>query len=92
MHYSFLKEFSFHGQISMCWQTHEVIFLMLKAATTFLHNNACSYGASPVGKFIREERINIMNPSPIPPLITSEEIVFKMKTHLTRVPFDQNAD
>lgn len=44
------------------------------------------------GKIYKEERINIMNPSPIPPLITSQEILFKMKTHLTRVPFDQNAD
>lgn len=75
----------------MCWQTLEGILLMLKAATTFLLNNACSYGASPVGKFVREERIS-MSPSPIPPLIKSQEILFKMKMHLTRVPFDQNAD
>lgn len=44
------------------------------------------------GKIYKEERINIMNPSPIPPLIASQEILFKMKTHLTRVPFEQNAD
>lgn len=65
---------------------------MLKAATTFLHNNACSYGASPMRKFLREERVSIMNPSPIPPLIKSQEILFKMKTHLTRVPLDRNVD
>lgn len=76
----------------MCWQTLEDILLMLKAATTFLLNNACSYGASPVGKFVREERISIMSPSPTLPLIKSQENLFKMKMHLTRVPFDQNAD
>lgn len=65
---------------------------MLKAATTFLHNDACSDRVTPVRKFIREERTHMMNPSPIPPPIKFEEILIKMKTHLTRVPFDQNVD
>lgn len=71
MHHLFLRNSAFKVKISMCWQTHEDIFLMLKAATTFLHNNACSDGVTPVRKFIREERTHMMNPSPIPPPIKS---------------------
>lgn len=65
---------------------------MLKAATTFLHNNACSDGVNPVKIYKGIERTCMMNLSLIPSPIKSQEILFKMKIHLTRVPFDQNVD
>lgn len=65
---------------------------MLKAATTFLQNNArsrrgefceniCKGGENTWDK-------SFPNPSPI----KSQEILFKMRTYLTRVTFDQKAD
>lgn len=65
---------------------------MLKAATTFLQNNACSRQGEFCKKICKggENTCDKYFPNPISNQVS--RILFKMRTYLTRVRFDQKVD